>query len=161
LSDVREEIYNSYKIMIFNYFHKAVSNFHTAEDLTEDTFLKAFKHFANFRGESNVKTWLFKIARNTLINHLNLRKCSEIDIAEYPLEDNKDEFSALSEKILITKVLLKLSEEERTFIILRDVNGLTYTEIAQVMSFTEGKVKIGIHRARKKFKEFYTQEWEV
>lgn len=161
MSDVREEIYNSYKTPIYNYFYKSILNFHTAEDLTEDTFLKAFKYFSSFRGNSSMKTWLFKIARNTLIDYLNTSKYPTIDIAEYAVADEQDHFSRSDDKILIKKVLLKLSEEERTLIILRDVNGFTYIEIASVLNITEGKVKIGLHRARKKFKQYYEKECEL
>lgn len=161
MSDVREEIYNTYKKDIFSYFYKATLNFHNAEDLTEDTFLRAFKFFSSFRGESSVKTWLFKIARNVLNDYLtkNCKKAEEID--ENTLEDTSDDYGTLEKKILIKKVMDRLSEEERSLITLRDVNGLSYVEISKIMNYTEGQVKIGIHRARKRFKELYLKETEV
>lgn len=161
MSDVRTEIYNTYKKDIFSYFYKAILNYHNAEDLTEDTFLRAFKFFSSFRGESSVKTWLFKIARNVLNDYLlkNSSKIEEID--ENTHEDISNAYNKLEDKLLIKKVMYKLLEEERTLIILRDVNGLSYLEITKIMSFTEGQVKIGIHRARKKFKELYLKEMEV
>ena len=63
-----------------------------------------------------------------------------------------------NEKMMVRKVLQKLSEEERTLIMLRDLNDLTYSEISSVMGYTEGQVKIGLHRARKKFKNLYNIE---
>jgi RNA polymerase sigma-70 factor, ECF subfamily len=161
VSDVRAEIYNTYKKDIFSYFYKATLNYHNAEDLTEDTFLRAFKFFSSFRGESSVKTWLFKIARNVLNDYLlkNSSKIEEID--ENTVEDTSNDYNTLEEILLIKKVMDRLLEEERTLIILRDVNGLSYLEISKIMSFTEGQVKIGIHRARKRFKEFYLEEMEV
>jgi RNA polymerase sigma-70 factor (ECF subfamily) len=91
---------------LYNYFYKSILNFHTAEDLTEDTFLKALKYFSNFRGDSSMKTWLFKIARNTLIDYLNESKSPTIDITEYAVADEKDHFSCSDDKFLIKKVLL-------------------------------------------------------
>ena len=155
MADVRGEIYEAYKIPIYNYFYKAILNVHTAEDLTEDTFLKAFKYFASFKGESMVKTWLFKIARNTLIDYFKSPYKFTADITEFDIAVPQDMISAANERIIIKQVMYGLDEEERSFIILRDVNGLSYAEIAQIMNCTEGKVKIGIHRSRKKFKELY------
>jgi RNA polymerase sigma-70 factor (ECF subfamily) len=161
LSDVRAEIYNTYKKDIFSYFYKATLNYHNAEDLTEDTFLRVFKFFSSFRGESSVKTWLYKIARNVLSDFLSKNSLQSEEIEENTLADTSDEYNTLEKKLIIKKVMDKLSEEERTLIILRDVNGLSYLEISKIMNYTEGQVKIGIHRARKKFKELYLKEMEV
>ena len=155
MADVREEIYESYKTPIYNYFYKAILNAHTAEDLTEDTFFKAFKYFTSFKGESSAKTWLFKIARNILIDYFKTPYRYTEDITEFNIAEPEDMISAANERIIIKQVMDKLEEEERSLIILRDVNGLAYTEIAHIMNYTEGKVKIGLHRSRKKFKELY------
>jgi len=158
VSDIRTEIYHNYKTMIYNYFYRSTLNYDITEDLTQDTFLKAFKYFTSFRGESSMKTWLFIIARNILITHIKNSPSLSEDISEQNVSDKENQYSSLDEKLLIKKVLNKLSEEERSLIVLRDVNDLTYIEIAKIMNFTEGKVKIGLHRARKKFKEYYLKE---
>jgi len=161
MSDVREDIYFTYKKGIFNYFYKATLNFHTAEDLTEDTFLRAFKFFSSFRGESSVKTWLFKIARNVLNTHLSKQGKVNDEARDKDFEDSSDDFITIEKKLIIKKVMSYLDEEEKSLIILRDVNGLTYLEISKIMNYSEGQVKIGIHRARKRFKEIYIREMEV
>lgn len=63
MSDPRIELYETYKNAIFLYLYRSTLNEHVAEDLTQDTFLKAFQSLSSFRGESSLKTWLFKIAR--------------------------------------------------------------------------------------------------
>lgn len=157
-----EEIYSSYKQPIYNYFYRLTFNSHISEELTQDTFLRAFRYFSSFRGESSVKTWLFKIARNTFIAYSSKNMdMKEENIDNYETENHDDAFSRSDEKLLIRKILHKLSEEERTLIILRDLNGLTYSEISKVMDYTEGKVKIGLHRARGKFRDYYKKEWRV
>ncbi|WP_170272139.1 RNA polymerase sigma factor [Clostridium tarantellae] len=163
MSDVREQIYLNYKKQIFNYFYKATLNYHTAEDLTEDTFFKIFKSIDTFREESSLKTWIFKIARNTLCTHFaknndNIIHDNEEIMKSIPNLNN--DFDALEKQLLINEVMYKLKEEERTIIILREVNGLSYLEISKVMNFTEGKVKIGLHRAKKKFKALYLKDLE-
>lgn len=157
--NVAEEIYNKYKTNIYNYFYRSTLNNHISEELTQDTFLKAFKYINSFRGESSIKTWLFKIARNIFINYIRKNGNIDEDISNYNLADSNDAFSEANEKMLITEILFKLSEEERTLILLRDLNGFTYSEISDILSFTEGQVKIGLHRARKKFRSLYNNEW--
>ncbi|MGL5245421.1 MAG: sigma-70 family RNA polymerase sigma factor, partial [Sarcina sp.] len=71
-----------------------------------------------------------------------------------------NDFDSFEKQLLINEVMKKLNEEERTLIILREVNGLSYLEISKVMNFTEGKVKIGLHRAKKKFKALYLKDLE-
>ncbi|MDP4089255.1 MAG: RNA polymerase sigma factor [Bacillota bacterium] len=159
MANITEEIYNNYKKPIYNYFYRSVFNSHTAEELTQDTFLKAFKYFSNFRGESSVKPWLFKIAHNTYLNYL--KKSSgmrEENIEDFDTADRSDIFSNSNEKMIIRKVLKKLNDDERTLIILRDLNNLTYAEISSIMDYTEGQVKIGLHRARKRFRNLYNIE---
>lgn len=159
MANISEDIYNNYKNAIYNYFYRSTFNSHTAEELTQDTFLKAFKYFSSFRGESSVKTWLFKIAHNTNLNYIKkYGHMREENIEDYDTAESSDVFAKSNERIIVRNVLQKLSEEERTLIILRDLNDLTYDEIASVMEYTEGQVKIGLHRARKKFRNLYNIE---
>jgi RNA polymerase sigma-70 factor (ECF subfamily) len=143
--------------MIYSYFLRSNLNPHISEELTQDTFLKAFRYFSNFRGESSVKTWLFKIARNTYLNYIKKDVKNEC-IDDYDFFSPSDEYSRSNEKLIIRKILYRLSEEERTLIVLRDINDFSYSEIAGILDFTESKVKIAIHRARKKFREYYELE---
>jgi RNA polymerase sigma-70 factor, ECF subfamily len=156
-----EEIYHTYKAMIFNYFYKATLQHHTAEDLTEETFLKVFKYFVNFRGECSVKTWLFRIARNTLLTYLKSSSYQEDHISDHEAQYHRDEYSTLEDRMVIRMVLSKLTEEERSLIVLRDISGFTYAEIANIMNYTEGQVRVGLHRARNKFKKYYVEECGV
>lgn len=149
-----EEVYDRYKKLIFNYFYRCTSNIHTAEELTQDTFLKAFKYFGSFRGESSVKTWLFKIARNVFIDYSKKNRFQEVDIEKHQIGD-RGGIPRVDEKALIMKTLNHLTEVQREIIILRDINGFSYKEIAQITGCTEGQVKIGLHRARKRFREIY------
>lgn len=161
MSDPLEEIYLNYKTEIFNYLYRSTLNRQIAEDLTQDTFLKAFKGFNKFRGRSSIKTWLFKIARNSYLNYIE-KKSNKLEKSFDPIEvdmiDHSDEFSNLDEQLLIRKVLYQLPEKARTLIVLRDINSLSYREIAEIIDANEGQVKIAIFRARKRFKELYLNE---
>jgi len=157
-----EEIYLKYRANVYNYLYQLSLNKHTAEELTQDTFLKVFKYFNSFKSQSSVKTWLFKIARNTYLNH-NKKKClyNEETIEGKVLVEETDDYKNLNEKIAINEILIKLSETERTLILLRDLYGFSYIEISSVMGLTIGQIKIGIYRSRKKFKELYYIECGV
>ncbi|WP_079508576.1 RNA polymerase sigma factor [Mesobacillus jeotgali] len=158
MSDPRIELYETYKNAIFLYLYRSTQNKHIAEDLTQDTFLKAFQSLATFRGESSLKTWIFRIARNTYINYSMKKQTSmevQSDIIIQQLIQQHDPYKRSDNQSAIESTLLRLPENYRTYIILRDVNDLTYEEVAVITNETIGQVKVGLYRARKKFKEIY------
>jgi RNA polymerase sigma-70 factor, ECF subfamily len=161
MADPRVKIYETYKHAIYMYLYRSTLNKHIAEDLTQDTFLRAFQSFSSFKGEASLKTWLFKIARNTYIN-FSQKKQNQLEVQTETIDEQivlqEDPFKRIDDRVLIQRVLLKLPESYRTYIILRDGNGLTYEEIAVVINESIGQVKVGLHRARKKFRELYIQE---
>ncbi|WP_144476003.1 RNA polymerase sigma factor [Cytobacillus oceanisediminis] len=158
MSDPRIELYETYKKAIFLYLYRSTMNQHIAEDLTQDTFLKAFHSLSSYRGESSLKTWLFKIARNTYIN-FSKKKQNKIefqsDLIDEQWAEQPDQYKRSDDQNQIELTLLQLPENYRTYIILRDANGLSYEEVAFVTNETIGQVKVGLYRARKKFKEIY------
>ncbi len=158
MSDPRIELYEKYKNTIFLYLYRSTLNKHIAEDLTQDTFLKAFQSLASFREEASLKTWLFKIARHTYINHSKKKQNNmefHTDMIDQHLTQQQDQFKCSDDQNQIELTLLQLPENYRTYIILRDVNDLTYEEVAVITNETIGQVKVGLYRARKKFKEIY------
>jgi RNA polymerase sigma-70 factor (ECF subfamily) len=156
MSDPLEEMYQAYRDPVFHYLRNMCRSQADAEELTHDTFIKAFKGFGRFRGESSLKTWLFKIARNTYLN--NARKFSQQN--EIPYADMEVKASSISRnletKMIVRQTLQKLTEKERSLLTLRE-QGFSLNEIANILDQTEGNVKIGIHRAKKKFKQFYLE----
>ncbi|MBM7621135.1 RNA polymerase sigma factor (sigma-70 family) [Bacillus tianshenii] len=108
-----------------------------------------------------MKTWLFKIARNTYIN-FNGKKQTQLEVQSETLDERAavrhDPYKHAEDKMLIQMILLKLPENYRTYILLRDGNGQTYEEIAEITNESIAQVKVGIYRARKKFREIYKRE---
>jgi RNA polymerase sigma-70 factor, ECF subfamily len=162
MSDPLEEMYQAYKDPVFHYLRNMCRSRVMAEELTHDTFIKAFKGFGRFRGESSLKTWLFKIARNTYLNDARkFSKKNEIPYAEPELQA-KGIARNIEIEIAVRQILQKLNEKERSLLILRE-QGFSLREIAEILAQTEGNIKIGIHRAKKKFKHYYLEmeeEWE-
>ena len=162
MGDGIEEIYLKYRDNIYNYLYQLSLNKHTAEELTQDTFIKVFKYFNSFKAQSNVRTWLYKIARNTYLDHIK-KNClyNEETIEGNDLVEKNDDYKSLNEKIVINEILNNLRETERTLILLRDLYGFSYVEISSVIGLPLGQIKIGIYRARKKFKQLYYNECGV
>ncbi|WP_417899829.1 RNA polymerase sigma factor [Bacillus haimaensis] len=161
MSDPRIEIYENHKQAIYSYLYRSTLNRHIAEDLTQETFFRAFKSLSTYRGDASMKTWLFKIARYTYIN-FSVKKQTQLEVQTGTLDERmavqQDAYKHTEDKLLIQIVLVKLPENYRTFILLRDGHGLTYEEIAEVTNESIAKVKVGIYRARKKFREIYKKE---
>lgn len=161
MSDPRIEIYENYKQAIYSYLYRSTLNRHIAEDLTQETFFRAFKSLSTYRGEASMKTWLFKIARNTYIN-FSVKKQTQLEVHTGTLDERmavqKNPYKHAEDKLLIQMILVKLPENYRSYILLRDENGLTYGEIAEITNESIAQVKVGIYRARKKFREIYKKE---
>ena len=151
-----------YQQRVINLISRFVKNYADALDVSQETFIKAYKALPNFRGESAFYTWLYRIAVNTAKNHLTVqsRKItkSDYDVTEIEqIEGNmtlteqttpenlliKDE---LQETILNT--IENLPEDLKSAIMLREIEGLSYEEIAAVMECPVGTVRSRIFRAR-------------
>ena len=134
-----------------------------ALDVTQDAFLKAYRALPNFRGESAFYTWLYRIAINTAKNHLvaAARSPSDVDLGsnedgeQFEIEDMQSTLET-PERLLLTEEIRqtvidaigKLPDDLRTAIMLREVDGLSYEEIATVMDCPIGTVRSRIFRAR-------------
>lgn len=134
-----------------------------AQDVAQDAFIKAYRALPNFRGESAFYTWLYRIAINTAKNHLvaAARRPSDIDLGsnedgeQFEIEDLKATLET-PERLLLTEEIRetvidaigKLPEDLRTAILLRELDGMSYEEIATVMACPIGTVRSRIFRAR-------------
>jgi RNA polymerase sigma-70 factor (ECF subfamily) len=136
-----------------------------AEDLVQDTFLKAFRFFDSFEKGTNVKAWLFKIQTNTFINKYR-RKVKEREVAETPAEDlvldrfvSAEQVRALQDpegdffgRLLSDEVVQALEEvpiDFRMVVILADIQGFSYKEIAEVVGCPVGTVMSRLFRGRR------------
>jgi RNA polymerase sigma-70 factor (ECF subfamily) len=132
------------------------------EDVTQEVFIKAYRALNGFRGESAFYTWLYRIAINTAKNHLVFQgrrppssdlEADEMELAEEGSslrEIATPEHSVLTDEIArtVTRVLEALPEDLRTAITLREIEGLSYEEIAAIMECPIGTVRSRIFRAR-------------
>jgi RNA polymerase sigma-70 factor, ECF subfamily len=139
------------------------------EDVTQEAFIKAYRALPNFRGDSAFYTWLYRIAVNTAKNYLAAQGRRPRTISEFPggedgesfeamdvLEDNNTPESAMLTRQVaetVNRAIEALPEDLRTAITLREIEGLSYEEIAQAMSCPIGTVRSRIFRAREAISE--------
>jgi len=138
------------------------------EDVTQETFIKAYRALPTFRGESAFYTWLYRIGVNTAKNYLvamgrraptmtevSNEEAENIEDGQQLKDLNTPENELMSRQIAetVNKTLQELPEELRTAITLREIEGLSYEEIAQVMNCPIGTVRSRIFRAREAIAE--------
>ncbi|TVQ72478.1 MAG: RNA polymerase sigma factor RpoE [Oceanospirillales bacterium] len=159
----------AFDLLVKKYQHKIIGlisryiyDHHEAMDVAQEAFIKAYRALPNFRGDSAFYTWLYRIAINTAKNHLVARgrRPPDTDVdaedAQYfesdsDLRDIENPENALYKDELqraINQVLEKLPEDLRVALTLREFEGMSYEEIAQVMDCPVGTVRSRIFRAR-------------
>lgn len=161
-----EEIYQKYKDTVYGYLYYMCREEELARDLAQETFLKIFLGMRKFRGECSEKTWCLTIARNTFLTYA--RKKQPMLLGDTELANMEDTSEYLPEEHMIRQetgktvrdVLALLAEDERTLLLLRDYEGISYGEIARILGFSESNVKVRLHRVRQKYRRLYLQEME-
>jgi len=151
-----------YQQRVINLISRFVKNHADALDVSQETFIKAYKALPNFRGESAFYTWLYRIAVNTAKNHLTVqsRKITKSDYDVTEIEQIEGNMT-LTEQTTPENLLIKdelqeivlntienLPEDLKSAIMLREIEGLSYEEIATVMECPVGTVRSRIFRAR-------------
>jgi RNA polymerase sigma-70 factor (ECF subfamily) len=156
-----EEVYKQELPRIFNYFRFRVGNDQVAEDLTAETFEKAWKNRNRYeKNRAGFSTWLFSIAGNVFIDHLRKRR-SEIplDALSERSDDTKieDIFTQQANISRLNVLLAGFAERDRELVALRYGAGLTNRTIAHLTGLSESNVAVILHRLVQKLRE----EWEV
>jgi RNA polymerase sigma-70 factor (ECF subfamily) len=157
---------------------RMVGNPETANDLAQETFMKAFSALASFRRGAAFSTWLYAIALNQVRTEYRRRKSVKgqamlsLDAAGGPGDDPDgrppepagtgpgpaDEASRKEEAVLLHRALSRLDEEYREAVVLRDLEGLSYEEIAEAVGVPPGTVRSRIHRGRAALREMLVPE---
>jgi RNA polymerase sigma-70 factor (ECF subfamily) len=141
----------------------AGSDWPDAEDLTQDTFIRAYRAIAQFRGDSTFRTWLHRIALNVIWSHRARRRNGARLVALEPTSETErhiaatatpgdDPEAALIRRQAIDHALATLSAEARVVVILRDIQGLGYHEIATITGVPIGTVESRLFRARRRLR---------
>lgn len=159
-------IYERYKQDVFQYLISLTHDRMLSEDLTSETFLSAIKALVRFQGKSDIKTWLFSIARYKWYEHLRKVKpaIGMEDLAEIYLWEEADLENKIESKVikaeLISRALQLLEEEsERNkAIVLMRIEGYSFYEIASKYSISESSARVIDFRTKQKIKEVLVKE---
>ncbi len=151
-----------YQQRIVNLIMRYVKDHSEALDVAQEAFLKAYRAIPTFRGDSAFYTWMYRIAINTAKNHLvaarrrpldhasDISEPEEFDWHVRMQDHDTPERQAIGEELrqTVEKAIADLADDLRTAIVLREIDGLSYEEIAQVMECPVGTVRSRIFRAR-------------
>ncbi|MFK7748041.1 MAG: RNA polymerase sigma factor [Kordia sp.] len=147
-----------YQRMVFTLAVRMVGNREDAEEVAQDTFVKAYKALDRFKGTSKFSTWLYRIVYNTSLDYI--KKNKRIILSEHIDEVNEADIGSMQnaltyieakeKKQLIENALLKLPEDERVLLTLFYFEELSLKEIAEIVQLSYDNVKIKLHRSRKK-----------
>ncbi len=156
---VFSNLVEKYKDMVFSLIIKIVHNREEAEEVAQDTFLKAYHHLGNFKNESKFSTWLFRIAYNTAISRTRKKSLITSVIDDHVVEnysvdslrENIENSDDLEDKIMMMKMIIAdLPQDDQLLMNLFYFNKQSVEEIGLITSLTESNVKVKLHRIRKR-----------
>ena len=154
-------VYN-YEKKVYLMAYRSTANEQDALDISQEVFIKVYRSIASFKEESSFSTWLYRITSNVLID-FSRKKQNKSTLSLYVENEDEEElyidlpsredtpeqaYEAKSLREEIQKALLSLSERHRQIVIMRDINGFSYTEISEILNISEGTVKSRLARAR-------------
>lgn len=156
-----DKLIDRYKRQVYSVIYRMVRNPADAEDIAQDSFIKAYRALPSYDDNYPFITWLFKIAHNTAIDHLRANKTQalSLDVEESPLEGEcsdetlMESVDALSDKSMLDRALATLPPVYREILALRHQQEFSYSEISETLGIPEGTVKIRLFRARNLMKE--------
>lgn len=166
-----DELIQRYQQRIYATVYHMTSNHEDANDLAQDSFIKAYQALKSFKGGSTFYTWLYRIAVNKTINFLKQRKNRvhmSLNDLDFNTENNPDLVALISDKTprreaglnelseKLNAALLKLSEPHRLVMVLHDVQGLSHEEVAEVMECNIGTVRSRLFYARQQMQSLLT-----
>lgn len=159
-----EQVVAAYSERLYWLIRKMVFSHDDANDLLQNTFLKAWMNLDNFRGEAKLSTWLYKIAVNeniTFLNRQRARNNISIDDADvFLLEKLKgdDYFDGDDLQLNLQEAILQLPEKQRIVFTMKYYDDMKYEEISEIVGTSVGALKASYHHAVKKIESFLTKD---
>ncbi len=164
------KLVEKYESFVYRTIFYDIKSHEDAQDLAQEVFIKAYKALASFRSDSEFSTWLYRICKNTTYDYLRKNSKSKTILLsemssgddndrEYEIADESGKFdperTAISNETtnIVNQAIAALSEEHRNIIIMREIEGYSYDEIADFLGLEEGTVKSRLSRARNALKK--------
>ena len=172
-----EQLIMDYQKKIVNLAYRMLGNMADAEDAAQDIFVRVFRSISTFNEKAAFSTWLYRIATNVCLdllrrkkrqneqNTISINRGEENDEYELPIEDNGpspyEQAKRNAAMDALEKALKNLGEEQRLVVVLRDINGLSYEEIAEITNCSLGTVKSRINRSRLMLRKLLENDKEL
>ena len=151
--EVFEQAVKKYTPRIYKMIYNMTNNYEITEDLTQDVFMKAWRSFKSFRGDSSIYTWLYRISLNTVFKYRKqksrMKKIVSIDDIVPPETKNNPEKSMLNKNDcqIVKQMLYSLPRKHQEILVLRYYEDFDYLKISQVLGIPIGTVRSRLHRA--------------
>jgi len=153
-----KELFDKNSKNIYHLCYGYTGDSDSANDLMQETFIKVWQNLDGFRNQSQISTWIYRIAINTCLSHLRVEKRKVTDeISDFIIENTVEPISEKEEQIaLLYKCISQLEENERIIITLV-LDEVPYPEIANISGISEGNLRVRIHRIKHKLTDIYNR----
>lgn len=160
-SNAFSHIVDRHKTRAYNLAFRICGNHEEAEELAQDSFLKAYRSLTGFKMKSSFATWLYRIVYNTTISHVRIKKKGVLSLEDFPadatdfIRNNSSEEEAEKEyrSSIVNFALQKINEDERGLISLFYYDELSTDEISEITGISKSNIKVKLFRARQKMLE--------
>lgn len=171
-----ETLVAEHQKQIFTLAYRMCGNQDDAADMAQEALIKVYRNLDKFKGDSKFSTWLYRVVTNTCLDEMKKLKRkaaysldAERETKDGTMKTDIEDPSATPEeraeqsetKELVQAALLKVSEKHREILILRDIQGFAYEEIAQMLGCSEGTVKSRLSRARDALRKVFQKDKEL
>ncbi len=153
---------------VYNIAFRFMGNSADAYDAAQESLIKIYKKISTYKRDASFLTWVYRICVNTCLDEIRKRKKAPVLVEHIQNEtEGSGQFSpedytlSLENKQTIQKAINMLSEEQKGVIILRDINGLSYEEVAKCLGISIGTVKSRICRARQRLRSTLGADWNL
>ena len=161
-NDAFQKLLSDYQKPLYNHIRNIVLNHDDADDVLQNTFIKVFQHLKNFKGESKLFSWMYRIARNEALTFLN-QKAKKNGISSEALQNkvidnlkSDSYFDGDELQIKLQKAIISLPEKQQLVFKMKYFEELKYEEISEIVGTSVGALKASYHHAVKKIEAFIT-----
>lgn len=155
-----EQTYREYQQMIHAFLLRLCGNAHLAEELTQETFYQALKHWGEFRGQSSVSTWLCTIAKRQLYNAVRRKEALPLEDV-HPAPDDVTDALVDSDRLMAAHRLVhRLPEPMREVFTLRTFGDLSHAQIGSLFGKSDSWARVTYYRARQQLNQMAREEWQ-
>lgn len=155
---------DTYQTRLYWHIRRLVNDHSCTQDILQETFIKAFQNFHQFKQESKLYTWLYRIATNEALQELNKQNKMKMmdEGADYYLTNRSSEENNEADRIqeLLANAIQKLPEKQKLVFTMRYYDDLPYEEISKILDMSVGTLKTNYHYAKQKIEEFIKENYE-